>query len=347
MRIVIDNIIYSLQKSGGISVVWTKLLQKLLTERNMDIEFIEYDGAINNIFRKNLHLPHNRIKSYSNSLLNIKRYRNPNIQGNHPFIFHSSYFRTCNNPNAINISTVHDFTYEYYVKSWIKRFIHCKQKYAALRNSDYIVCISESTKKDLLHFLPDIDEKKIRVIHNGVDDTFHVLPNSNKEKNYLLYVGNRRDAYKNFKIALDVAQIMGKKLVVVGQAWDKTEQYKNNIELKQDISTEELNQLYNDAYCLLYPSEYEGFGLPILEAQKAGCPVAAIKRSSIPEIIGETPLLFDKPDASFIAESLRILDDKEQRTKIINNGLTNSKRFSWDKMTESYINLYKEALLIR
>lgn len=338
--IYLDNIIYSLQKAGGISVVWSKLTECLM-ESDANLRFIEYAEACGNVIRSSIEIPESLIERRSNRFLRLKRYLNPCVSCDNRFIFHSSYFRTCSHPKAINITTVHDFTYEYFNPSAVKRFVHCHQKYAALRKSDYIVCISENTKRDLLKFLPDIDESRIRVIYNGVDDTFHILPDKKTEK-YLLYVGDRIH-YKNYNVAVDVALKMNMPLVVVGREL-KPHERRDNVILRKNVSSEELNKLYNNAYCFLYPSSYEGFGLPVLEAQKAGCPVVAVNTSSIPEVIGDTPLLVEKPDADLIVQRLAVLEDDNIRQSIVKIGQENAARFSWEKMGKAYINLYKEVL---
>ena len=109
------------------------------------------------------------------------------------------------------------------------------------------------------------------------------------------------------------------------------------------VSNEELNHLYNGAIALLYPSEYEGFGIPVLEAQKAGCPVIAYNASSIPEIIGDTPLLIDTLSVGSVTKCFDTLKVKEQREEIVCKGSENAKRFTWDSMYQQVIELYKEA----
>ena len=94
---------------------------------------------------------------------------------------------------------------------------------------------------------------------------------------------------------------------------------------------------------LLYPSEYEGFGIPVLEAQRAGCPVIAYNASSIPEVIGNTPLLLNMLSIEAITKCFDILRRKEEREAIVYRGIENAKRFTWDRMYEQVIELYKEA----
>lgn len=108
------------------------------------------------------------------------------------------------------------------------------------------------------------------------------------------------------------------------------------------IPNVELNKLYNGAYALLYLSSYEGFGIPILEAQKAGCPVIAYNKSSIKEVIGDTMLLLDDLSIMNIAKCLNLLSDTFIRKQVIEKGFINAQRFSWEKHIKKqwiYINM--------
>lgn len=355
MKIILDNLIFALQKSGGISVVWYELLSRLM-KTEFETLYLNYQNE--NLFSKELHFnKDNVIKTNNSFLLAFKRYFNPCIKFNQPFIFHSSYYRTCDNPQAINITTVHDFTYEYY-ESGFRKFLHSWHKYKAIRHSDYIICISENTKKDLLKFLPDIDERKIRVIYNGVSgDYFRItnMPDLNLPygvNEYALFVGARNE-YKNFKLAVQAIAKTELKLAIVGPPLNEGEKIfveeclgnPQRYFCTGRISNSELNKLYNCAYALLYPSMYEGFGIPVIEAQKAGCPVIAYNASSIPEIIGNTPLLLQELSIDELIKHIIILKDTYVREQIINDGLENAKRFTWDKMYEQVIELYKDAWL--
>tara|TARA_B110000114_G_C15061007_1_gene385376 strand:+ start:760 stop:1323 length:564 start_codon:yes stop_codon:yes gene_type:complete len=164
MRLILDNIIFNLQNSGGISVVWYELVSRLLKEGNIDSTFL--DDSNTNVFRKNLNIPSSQILNHLSILpMSILRYLNVNLDSDES-IFHSSYYRVSNSPKIKNITTVHDFTYELFKKGVPKR-IHTLQKTHALNKSDGIICVSENTKADLLSFHPKIKESKIKVIHNG------------------------------------------------------------------------------------------------------------------------------------------------------------------------------------
>lgn len=354
MNLILDNIIFSLQKSGGISVVWKEHLQRLSKDSylNNKISIYEYNNAIeNNIFRRELDIPSNIIQSVSEKNLAIKRYFSPQISYTKDDIFHSSYYRYLK--GAKNITTIHDFTYEYYVKG-IKQKVHTWQKRQAILNSEKIICISNNTRDDLLRFIPEVDPTKVEVIYNGVNEFFFPLSVTNSiegfpygKGEYILFVGDRKSKYKQFDLAVKVVSEIKKPLAIVGRPLTQEEITKlngTNYHVLSGISTETLNILYNNAFCLLYPSLYEGFGIPVIEAQRAGCPVIAGSNSSIIEVIGEGGIALEKLNISNILEAIQTLDKSTYRNEVIKKGLENSQRFSWDKTYDQTIKVYQSLM---
>jgi len=353
MEIVFDNIVFSLQKVGGISIVWQNLLDGAKKFSNIDYQCIEYSGASDNLFRKMIEIPRERLIILSNKFILIKRYFSPNIYYKTPFIFHSSYYRYCKSKNAINFTTIHDFTYEYYY-SGLRKLLHCHQKYKAIKHSDYIICISETTKNDLLKFYPKIDESKVHVVYNGVSSDYFPIEhcdNSMQEYgNYIVFVGSRK-GYKNFDIAVKAIKESHLNLVIIGNKLTihEKEMLISEIGINRffefgRISNNELNKVYNAAFCLLYPSLYEGFGIPVLEAQKAGCPVITVNTPSIVEIIGDKTLVAKNNDIKSIIDKIRLIKDSTLRKKIIELGYENVKKYSWEKMQDKIFALYKAAI---
>lgn len=331
MNIHLDNIIYSLQTMGGISVYWGKLTKKLsLIQKN--IQILQYQD--------------NKWYRYSSFKKQLQK----------ADIFHSSYYRTSKQKNIVNIITVYDFTYEYY-RSGLAKYIHTYQKMRAIKNSDGIICISENTKNDLIKFNPNIDENKIQTIYLSAADEFVKLEEPNqfldgdykilKDKNYILYIGDR-SSYKNFDIAVDtVNQLQNYHLVVVGGK-DLNDEERKSIKNEyfhfHGINSNDLNILYNNAFCLLYPSSYEGFGIPIVEAMKAGCPVVSSNISSIPEVAGDAGLLVDEISSySFIKEIFR-LENENFRDEVISKGLEQAEKFNWDKCANETYEFYQKIL---
>lgn len=354
MNIIIDNLVFAWQKSGGISVVWYEIIKRLLKCNSLThkISFINTIGVKDNIFYQRLHVPTELIIDTQKRIgFNIKRYIPISKKSKETFIFHSTYYRVCMNHHAINIITVHDFTYERYSKG-LRKAIHCFTKKYAINKADYIICISENTKKDLLKYNPNINKDRILVIYNGASDDFFVIKNelSRYTKNgeqFLVFVGNRVH-YKNFFLACKVAAKANMTLKIVGCKLTDTEIANtqqilgNDYEELGHISNKELNELYNKAFALLYPSSYEGFGLPIVEAQKSGCPVLALKNSSIEEIIGDKEQLIDSPSTDKFIEQINKLNDDNYRLQIISEGIINAQKYSWDKTFQEYINLYNK-----
>lgn len=358
MNILLDNIIYSLQKGGGASVVWTEHVKRLLIDPNYDISFYEYDGAKENFMRRGVAIPEEKIIKLSNNFIKITRYFNFNNRRETPYIFHSSHYRIDNGKNAKNVTTVHDFVYEYYVKG-LRRMIHSKQKWNAIRKADKIICISESTKHDLLHFLPDVNEDKITVIYNGVDERYRPIfkdeygldiPFATGE--FIVYVGNRHTPYKNFKLAVEVCQETKRPLIFIGgellskdeKIWLDSSLGKGHYLSMRGISNKTLNEIYNRSFAVLYPSLYEGFGIPVIEAQKAGAPVICSQTSSIQEVAGLTDLCIPDISKDAIIERLRYLESEKYRSKEVKQGIENSTRFSWDRTYQHTTDLYMSLL---
>ena len=350
MQVLFDNIIFNAQKAGGISTVWIELIKRVLLNKEIKSYFLEYKSQIN-IDKANLNIPENLIMLLNNRFLRLKSYLKPKVNIKEKFIFHSSYYRVTGNKKAINVTTVHDFTYEYF-SSGIRKIVHCWQKYRSIKNSEAIICISENTKKDLLKFLPKIDTKKIYVVYNGVSDDYYPLNNkpldiTYSNSSFALFVGSR-SKYKNFDLAVKAVAASKLNLKITGKPLSENEKYFLNTVLGYEryehlgyVEIQELNRLYNNAYVLIYPSSYEGFGIPVLEAQKAGCPVIAYNSSSIPEIIGDTPLLINELSVESIINCFEIISNKEKREEIVNKGFINARRFSWDNNYEKIMKIYK------
>jgi len=357
--IFFDNIIFSLQNAGGISAYWQQIIQGVLQESQFNSNFIEYRNE--NIFRNEIEIDSDKILDNCsiNLPINIQRFLNPKLSGEKG-IFHSSYYRVTNNPKCINITTLHDFTYEDHRKG-AARFVHHKQKERDIHNSKRIICVSENTRDKLVNAYPKVKAETVKVIYNGVNSRFRPIIKNISELQVLsnfssggfaLYIGSRNNSYKNFSLAVDACKIAKVPLVIVGGGWlsKKDESQlkellgQNNYMFKDTLSTGELNVLYNHAMCLLYPSISEGFGIPIIEAQKAGCPVISTNYSAIPEVAGNGAVLLKEILGFTLADAMKqILMNNNISNELIKEGYKNAERFSWDKCYQQTKQVYKEV----
>ena len=184
-------------------------------------------------------------------------------------------------------------------------------------------------------------------MHNGVSDDFCLIDGALRGDR-LLYVGSRAK-YKNFDFVVEVLSettyhldICGAPLSIKEQRYLDKKLGRERYKMYSTMDNHRLNELYNKARCLIYPSSYEGFGLPIVEAQKAGCPVIALNKSSIPEVIGETPLLLNELNRNELRSALEMIDSPTLFDEISKMGKKNAGRFICQAMIDGYKDVYRE-----
>ena len=265
-------------------------------------------------------------------------------------IFHPTYYYAEKPPKGKFVVTVHDMTHEIYERIFpvSRRVIQAKRK--IIPQADRIIAVSENTKRDILRFFPEIEPERISVIYHGAS----MSPVSKKEKllpyKYVLYVGNR-SMYKNFSSFTTAMKMIMYEYVNIhvfcagGGRFTEKEiisfgDFSGRFH-QAELSDEDLARAYSGALCLVFPSEYEGFGIPILEAFACECPVLCSNTSSLPEVAGDAAIYFDPFDIIDIHGAVeRIILDKPLRSELTNSGLERLKLFDWDKAARETMECY-------
>lgn len=343
MEVFFDDIIFSIQKSGGGSVYWSEILKNSFEKTH----HIVYANAKQNIFFGEKYITDKKV--YSPSLLSVKRFLPLRIKNNEPAIFHSSYYRYAKGKRIKNIVTVHDFYDELYGKGIINFFRKQRKKRTVLR-SEGVICISNNTKHDFLSIFPSF-RGKVCVIYNGFDDKNYYYEEGKMKRKEFVFVGARTD-YKRFDLAVKIVSMCANyKLTIVGGGDLSVDEYNMLDSMIPSrytkygfVSNEELRSIYNSSFFLLYPSEYEGFGIPVIEAQACGCPCICQKKSSIPEIAGDAAVFLDPQNLESVISQILELQDKSKYNELVIRGLDNSKKYSWDRCREETKSFYSHIL---
>jgi glycosyltransferase involved in cell wall biosynthesis len=231
-----------------------------------------------------------------------------------------------------------------------------EMKRRAVLNAQAVICISENTKQDLLN-LYSIPERKVSVIHlaSGIDATLSHGHDPVPTNPYFLYVGMRA-GYKNFdRLLRAFANAFGSSteitLCVVGSQFSPNEQeliaqlnLRNRIEFYGEVSDTQLAKLYRCSVGFVYPSLYEGFGIPLLEAMSCGTAVIASNCSSIPEVVGDAGVCFDPTSVDEMSAALLLLaNNPTYRERLVEKGQNRARMFSWEKTVEQTLNVYQSV----
>lgn len=212
----------------------------------------------------------------------------------------------------------------------------------AARSADLVITISEFTKRRMVELL-GISAERIRVAHLGVD-TDAYLPNHGDREDFVLYPA-RGWKHKNHPRLISAMQSVravhpGMRLVLTGGGLDALGELPDWVERKGLVEIEELHDLYRRAAVLAFPSLYEGFGLPPLEAMASGCPVAASDAGSIPEVCGDAAVLFDAQDPESIAQG--ILSAISASSDLSRRGLEQARHFTWERCRDVHVMAYRD-----
>lgn len=365
MRIAFDHQTFTLQTYGGISRYFARLAQEFLDMGEEVKIFAPFHRNAYLTSLPNEAVQGMRLKRYPPKLTHVFKLYNRlaslrAIEKWQPDILHETYYakKDCVIKKRPTVITVYDMIHELYHKDFELRDRTSEIKKVAIAGADHIICISENTKKDLMH-LHGISESKISVVLLGFD---HFASRQNKSRYidymgrpFLLYVGSR-GGYKNFAgmlKAIAASSSMKSDFDVVafgGGGFNNIEQelissLGFSLNQVKQISGDDalLGHYYASARAFIYPSLYEGFGIPPLEAMAHGCPVVCSNSSSMPEVIGLAGEYFNPTSIDEMKNSIERIAYDDSR--IVELKLLGDKRlahFSWAKCAEETRAVYQK-----
>jgi len=312
------------------------------------VKIIEVDAPIYSIKEQ-----YNFLKTTAREKLDVMHFTHFNV----PLLYHGPF-----------VVTIHDLTPLYFPgkkrNSFLQRFAYQLILKKALKGAQRIIAVSKFTKQDIIKHFPDV-RQKIVVIYEGVGEPLRIKESEKKlPKPYLLYVGVWRE-HKNlvgliraFNQVKSFGQkhqnwLQGLKLILVGKPdpyYPEVPETAHLSPFSKDIiftgflSEEELAFLYQNAEAFVFPSFYEGFGLPPLEAMSYQTPVISSKAGALPEILQDAALYFNPYQTDQMAEKIiQLLTNSKLKQEMIEKGLRQMKKYSWTKMAQETLKQYQIA----
>lgn len=353
INVLYDHQIFTWQKFGGISRYFYELFRNAEGLYNYttsgvfsDNEYIKELSIMRQFPIDRTFKGKSRIIECINRRNSINKLRKSTYDVFHPTYYNPYFIDYMKNKKFV--VTVYDMIHEIY-RNDLKDDMTISYKKELINEASAIIAISESTKNDILNFFPNIDPQKIHITYLG--NSFPISEISVKEKNYILFTGQRYD-YKNFKnFVIAVAPLLKKyqlKLIFTGRKFTIEEiSFFHNLDIleyvdQRYVNDEELRILYNEALLFVFPSKYEGFGIPILEAFASKCPLVLSNTSSFPEIAKDGGYYFNPNNIDEIQEKIEdVICSENLRNELIMRGTNRLKDFSWEKCAKQTFEIYK------
>ncbi|WP_025761791.1 glycosyltransferase family 4 protein [Dyadobacter tibetensis] len=360
-KVLFDHQKFTSQRYGGISRYFANIIQHMT-------QTSEFSSVLGILYSQNHYLnpaargldtilspllKHQRLNAQlykANEAYSKYLVKQGNYDLFHPTYYDPYFLKVLNKPL---VSTIHDMTYEKLPEYFWAQDPLTYHKRLQIERADAIIAISETTKKDLMHF-HEVDESKISVIYHGIDlqEPLKFAPVTNLPEEYLLYVGDR-SGYKNFYLFIDAFKVLSHKypklqviltgggaLGIADQELLRRQSLSSRIR-HVHVSDQQLNTLYRDAQLFVYPSLYEGFGLPILEAFKANCPILLSDTPCFKEIAEDAVAYFDPYSLEdFIVQMDLLLSNYEQRKAYVTRGKVRLEAFPIEKSIAQTLDLY-------
>lgn len=345
-------------------------------DNHSDVDLFYWFNQLLKQRHKDLNIPKSKIRNSRYPYKVIRRLMSPNllyqlpVDTFEPFdLFHGGNFITHNTKKAKNIITIHDLAFLRFPEVTSQKIYkhHTGWLPFSIKLADHIITDSYQSKQDIIEFY-SVPEKNISVVHLAADEEMRAVEEEkiieaqktyNLPRNYVLYVGTI-EPRKNipfliecFAKAKQYYRFDHKLVIAGGRGWkyesvdQKIEEMKleNEIIFTGYIADQDLPAIYSGASLFLFPSIFEGFGLPVLEAMQCGVPVIASNTSSLPEVVGDAGRLLPLDNSSDWIDSIgELLVNQKENQSYRDKGLEKAKQFSWKKTAEETLNVYRGVL---
>lgn len=364
MRVAFDEQIFAIQAYGGISRMFSELATAFIDDPDLKVELLPLNAPIINRYVLDTDRVRTRmaVSDAKHEYVSLGRYfmrvrprRGQDIVHNTFYLPHglASY------PGARRIVTIHDMIPELLPRTRRRLdFLTMKRHY--VQRADHVICVSEATRRDLVRVYPEITAP-ISVIHHGVDARFRpgAAPLAGLPERYVLFVGNRGQ-YKDAAVLWRAFAELGPQhadvhLVFLGGgafvAAEAAELARLGIASRTHqvrLSDADMAAAYANAQVFVFPSRFEGFGMPALEAMACGTATVLADASSLPEVGGDAAVYFPVGDHHRLAAVIDdVLRDSGLRADLEVRGLARSRRFTWQQAAEQHAEAYTQALQAR
>lgn len=359
MKVLFDHQIFSSQVYGGVSKYFAEIINIIPSEYREISAWLSNNEYVKHysLFKATPFFPKKdfrgkgRIMAELGKLYSLYKINQGNFDVFHQTNFDNYCFSALKGKPMV--TTYHDVNF-LTERNYNERMVSLQKK--SLERADKVIAISENTKKDMLEFF-DINEEKVEVIYHGVSKIEFTPSQASRivDYPYILYVGMRH-AFKNFRKFIQAFSLVAHKYPDVNIICTRSNFTNEELAFFHQLKIEKrmkviladeitLARLYRDALFFVFPSTYEGFGMPILEAMTYGCPTALADASCFPEIAKDATLYFDPNNIDSIASVLEeYLNSTETRDLYASRGYNRVSEFSWRKCAEQHLSVYKSLL---
>jgi len=315
-----------IQTRAGTARYLTSLLRELRRRDDVEVSTVSFGRSdkLSTLARDGIWYPFALGRRRDGDVLHCPTYRGP-LRSALPLVVTVHDLAVLRHPDAFNRWT----------RTYSPRVV--PRVLAAARR---IIAVSEFTRRELVELLRVPDEK-IRVVPNGIDDEF-TPEGPAADGEYVLAVGTL-EPRKNLPRLVEAARRSGVELRVVGaRGWGGVEVGGNGVRWLGEVTDADLARLYRGARCVAYPSVYEGFGIPVLEAMACGAPVVTSRGTAMEEIADGAAVLVDPSDPAELAAGIERA--AAERDTLVPRGLERARAFRWDAVAGATVGVYREAL---